>query len=238
MKPFSSYQEMESLGLQLANEYQKQSKKTKVKCFDVVGFITEYLHLNIEYISFADSSCLGFLSNGKAPVKVLFNGKDHNLIYPENTIVIDKYLLSPSESARLRFTLIHEAAHYILKQHSPSQVSCSFFKSEMDAEIKYSFDDLKTMLSLNECFADRLGAAIILPSDKLKKEITTITGKNKIPVYGDGILAEKEKIVLNRIKDTFGVSYSTVYRRLKDLNLFEQHSFEEYCGGVLGFGIY
>ena len=44
MVPFASYNEMESLGFQLATEYMKKAGKSRVKCFDITGFITDFLH--------------------------------------------------------------------------------------------------------------------------------------------------------------------------------------------------
>lgn len=239
MVPFASYNEMESLGLQLATDFMKKAGKSRVKCFDITGFITDYLHLNIEYVSFVDVQKLGFLGDGVTPVRVFENGKETCRIFDNTTMAIDKFLLAPAESARLRFILAHEAAHHIIRVHAPiqSQRIAEYKSSAVSTEMQYTFDDLRMMFNLNESFADRLAAAILMSSEKFKKEIISKTGNAKIKVYGDGIISESDKIVLNKIKDTFGVSYSAVYTRLKDLSLFEQHSFEEYCGGVLGFGI-
>lgn len=239
MVPFASYNEMESLGFQLATEYMKKAGKSRVKCFDITGFITDFLHLKIKYVSFVDVQNLGFLGDGKTAVRVYENKKEVEKIFDCNTIVIDNYLLAPSESARLRFTLAHEAAHHVIRLHSPTQskMIAEFKTSPVTSDIQYTFNDLKSMFSLNECFADRLAAAILMSSDKFKKEVLLRLGSAKVKVYGEGIITESDKIVLNKIKDTFGVSYSAVYTRLKDLSLSEQHSFEEYCGSVLGFGI-
>ena len=239
MVPFASYNEMESLGLQIATEYMKKSGKSRVRCFDITGFITDYLHLKIEYVSFVDIQILGFLGDGKTSVKIYENREEVNKVFDSGTVVIDSFLLAPSESARLRFTLAHEAAHHIMRLHSPkqSETFAAYKSSTASPDLQYTFEDLQLMFNLNESFADRLAAAILMPSDRIKKEILSRTGSAKVKVYGDGIISENDKIILNKIKDTFGVSYSAIYTRLKDLSLFEQHSFEEYCGSVLGFGI-
>ena len=54
MKPLSSYAEMDALGRNLSDEYNRQTGKKNVKCFDIVGFITDYLNLSIVYETFGE----------------------------------------------------------------------------------------------------------------------------------------------------------------------------------------
>ena len=87
MKSLTSFQELDALGEGLARDYVKQTHCWNSRCFDIEGFITDYLCLNIEYETFAedDSSKIGFLSNGQDPLLVNRNGKIVPVIFPEDT---------------------------------------------------------------------------------------------------------------------------------------------------------
>jgi len=143
MKCLSSFQELDVLGESLSRDYTKKTHRWNAMCFDIEGFITEYLGLTIVYESFAeeDSSKIGFLANGIDPLLVHRNGKVVSVVFPKDTVVIERFLLRDSESSRRRFTLAHEAAHKILEKHIPLQtVAC--FHSDFDNEADYSQRDL------------------------------------------------------------------------------------------------
>ena len=137
MKPFTSFQELDALGEGLSKDYIARTHRWNARCFDIEGFITDYLGLAIVYESFAekDSSKIGFLSNGIDPLLVYRNGTATPIVFPKDTIVVERYLLNPEESSRKRFTLAHEAAHKVMERHVPMQNAC--FHSEYDAEANY-----------------------------------------------------------------------------------------------------
>ena len=87
--------------------------------FDIEGFITDFLKLPILYEAFAedDPSKIGFLSDGITPLIVYRAGKKTPVVFPKDTIVIERFLQRSDESGRRRFTLAHEAAHFILNRH-------------------------------------------------------------------------------------------------------------------------
>ena len=134
MKPFTSFQELDALGEGLSMDYIARTHRWNARCFDIEGFITDYLGLAIVYESFAekDSSKIGFLSNGIDPLLVYRNGTATPIVFPKDTIVVERYLLKPEESSRKRFTLAHEAAHKVMERHVPMQNAC--FHSEYDEE--------------------------------------------------------------------------------------------------------
>ena len=74
--------------------------------FDIEGFITENLRLQIVYDHFAerDRSKIGFLANGTDPPLVCRNGRQVPVVFPKDTIVIDRY--PEHQFAHLERTLI------------------------------------------------------------------------------------------------------------------------------------
>ena len=144
MKSFISSQELEALGDGLSRDYMEKTNTRNSMCFDIEGFITDYLGLTILYETFAekDSTKVGFLANGVAPLLVIRNQVPTPIVFPKDTIVIEKSLLRDKESSRRRFTLAHEAAHKIIEQHAYAQAA-PCFHSSFEKEADYSKEILK-----------------------------------------------------------------------------------------------
>ena len=56
MKPFTSFQELDALGEGLSKDYIARTHRWNARCFDIEGFITDYLGLAIVYESSVLSS--------------------------------------------------------------------------------------------------------------------------------------------------------------------------------------
>lgn len=126
MKTFTSFHELDALGEGLSRDYITRTHRWNARCFDIEGFITDYLGLHIIYESFAekDRSKIGFLANGITPLLVYRDGVIASIVFPKDTIVLERFLLRPEESSRRRFTLAHEAAHKIMERHVPRPAAC------------------------------------------------------------------------------------------------------------------
>ena len=104
MYTYMSKDELEVTGNGIVEDYfRKFPNKSPLK-IDIEHFIIQYLNLNINYESFADSDKLGFLSDGETTVEIWREGRIVPVLFPTNTIVIDRYLLNPKELNRRRFT--------------------------------------------------------------------------------------------------------------------------------------
>ena len=237
MKKLVTDTELETLGNLMVRDYLQKSRKWNSKCFDIEAFITDYLKVNIEYASFAedDSGKTGFMANGYDPLKVFQNGKKEAKVYPENTIIIEKFFLRDDQSAKRRFTEAHEAAHVILARHIPGQTAAAFH-SEFDSGQDYNRDDLKRIFSLEERQADRLGAVLLMPQYHVDKALKRYHDGKKFIRYEGGIFDQESKFSLQNMADCLGASYSALVNRLNDLGLFEDRPIQEYIEQRLGFG--
>lgn len=237
MKCFISSQELEALGEGLSRDYIEKTNRRNSMCFDIEGFITDYLGLTILYENFAekDSSKIGFLANGITPILVFRNKIPTPVVFPKDTIVIEKSLLRDKESSRRRFTLAHEAAHKILEKHAYAQAT-PCFHSSFDKEADYSKEDLQRIFSLNESFANRLGASILMSQCLIAKALEKYNDARLIRIYNGEILAQKEKITVQKMADCLGVSFPALFIRLRELNLFEHRPIDEYVRENLHFG--
>ena len=77
MKDYIPNRELEELGNGLVSSFIKWSRMSHApKCIDIVG-VAEFLGLNVVYEHFAEDEPdkIGFLSDGKTPLKVRRNGK-------------------------------------------------------------------------------------------------------------------------------------------------------------------
>ena len=237
MKNLTSFQELDALGEGLARDYMMKRRMLKSVSFDIEGFVTEYLkaELVFENIAEDDKTKLGFLSDGKTRLLVSRNNDSLAVLFPKDTIVIDRYLLQNSESSKRRFLMAHEAAHLILTRHVPMQ-TMPWYRSEFDKDAEYSFADLKRMLSMNETMANRLAAAILMPSFLLAKVLKKHNKGKVIIIYDGGVLSQNQKIAVQNMADDLGVSFSALINRFRELDMLDIRPIGEYAVKELGVG--
>ena len=123
-----SNEEIEELAETMITDYIGSDSEWILVYFDIELFISEYLGLNIVEAEFAenDFNKVGFFSDGIRPLKVYQNGKIVSVRYPKNTVVIDPRVKETTGTGSYRFTLAHEAAHYILDKVSGQKLNASF----------------------------------------------------------------------------------------------------------------
>ena len=236
MNSLVSFQELDVLGEGLVKDYAKKVHRSNAMCLDIEGFITDYLGLRIAYESIAeeDISKIGFLADGKSPLKVTRDKVETLVTFPKGTIVIERFLTRDSESAKRRFTLAHEAAHAILAKHVPLQAG-GYFQNEFDKLIPYSKEDIRRMFSLNEVCANRLGAAILMPEYRMDRALKKYNDGNKVLCYG-GIFSQQEKLLIRKLANALGVSVSAMTNRLKELKLLDSQPLDQYIREELLYG--
>ena len=242
MKRFTSTEEIETLCEAMIKDFFKSRHYTNVHCVDIEAFVSGYLKVPIIYETFAeqDPGRLGFLADGKRALWILDKDERKQVIYPDRTAVIEKYLLSPGESARRRFTIAHEGAHDLLNRHVPIQSNLmAAFHSEFDSEVVYSGNLLGEMMSINEFFANRAAACLLMPGFLMKRVMKRHNDCKKVVMYSGEkgiVLAQDQKLLIQKMADAMGVSYTAFFNRLKELDLFEIHPMEEYLRTGLGYG--
>lgn len=232
---FLSVAELEELGEGLVKEFRQGAKE---ECqVDIEGFIRNYLRLPIEYAKFAeeDKDKIGFLSNGTTPLCVFQNGQITQVRYPKGTIVLDEFLLNENEKGRQRFTLAHEASHYLLERLNPDGMTAAFH-SEYDEERSYSLEDLAKRLTLAEYQADKLAASILMPREVVEKALLRYNGGKPIPIYGDNLFRKTEKKIIVQMAQMLGVSFTALRIRLKGFKMLEQHDISEFIQHELKLG--
>ena len=237
MKRLATKNELEMLANLMVRDYLTKSHKWNAKCFDIEAFITDYLKVPIDYETFAeeDTGKTGFRADGHKALAILRNGKKERLVFPKDTIVIEKYFLRDDMSAKRRFTQAHEAAHVILARHIPGQTAAAF-RSEFDRCTDYGPEEMKKIFSLEESQANQLGAALLMPQYHVKRALKKFNDGKKFIRYEGGIFDQESKFRMQNMADCLGASYSALTMRLADLMLFEDRPANEYIEQGLGFG--
>ena len=198
------------------------------KYIDIDG-IAAYLGITVVYeqIAESDPDKIGFASDGVRPLCVWRYGKKVNVVFPKDTVVLERLLLNASENNRRRFVLAHEISHILIWRADPMRVAACF-NSVYDTERTYSMAELHERLSLEECQANAMAAMILMPRVVLTDSVRRHLRRKAIPIYGDCIFLPTMKPALQKMSVELGVSYSSMLIKLRKYNLLEQRSMEEY----------
>ena len=156
------------------------------------------------------------------------------VIYPRNTIVLDKYLLHPNEESHRRFVLGHEAGHILAGQINPDSPAC--FHHFCSREQTYTIEDMKERYSINEWQANIMAAALLMPRFLMLETLKKFNGGRRLPIYGECIFHPREKAILNKMANALQVSYTALVIRLKDLGMLNRHEVSEYIQKELRLG--
>lgn len=233
MKSCFTNNEIEELAEGMMRQYLGRRREAPLQV-DMEGFLTDYLRLPLEYCSFAENDFgkIGFLSDGITPLRVLEGQRPVQRVFPKGTVVLEKSLQNRNEESRRRFTLAHEAGHYIMDR----TISAASFHREYDRERAYSPQELRELLSFREAQVDRLAAALLMPGFMVRNVLNRFAGAEAISLYGDNLLRLEDKLLVKKMAGAMNVSYTAFLIRLKELRLLEQHDVSEYILREIGLG--
>jgi len=221
--------EIEELADGLIKKYLASRKRVSTQ-IDIEEFCTKFLKLQITYADFAedDMDKIGFLSDGITPLKIRNDsGKPIRALYPEKTIVIEKHLLNQSQITRRRFTIAHEGSHHIFNLHCLRPVKACF-NTVYDKEATYTLEQFRQRFSLPESQSDRMAACLLMPRFLVTERLNRENNGSKIKLYGESILRPQDKLLVQKLADSFGASFSAFFIRLREMKLFEECELSEY----------
>lgn len=138
------------------------------------------------------------------------------------------------QSGRKRFTLVHEAAHVIYERMTPL-VPGPCFKRCYDAERTYDLAELRERFNLGETQVERLGSILLMPRFLVEQTLRNYRFSLVLPVYGEGVVRSRDKLLVQKMADAVGASYSAFFNRLRELDMIEKHSIDEYLELEMNF---
>ena len=228
----SKYFSMEQIGAicdVLTEGYfvRRESEGKPISPIDIEELAACELGCKIVYENIAreDESCVGFAANGIEALPVLRDGRIVYEVFPKDTIVIDKYLNSPSLRNKKRFTIGHELGHVIKnRMHNGKEARYNHIGNEMPATKEAAHERMSVYEVEANCFA----ASLLMPERKVAEIMREFYGKEKIVKYIHDILGGDDVRNVKKMADRFGVSYMAMYIRLKDLGFITEGSLDTY----------
>lgn len=198
---------------------------------DMNYLIKECLYLTVKSKNItADKSVLGLIAFEDATVPcydLMFNPIQVDLTAGD--VLIDMSLSGNAAMTRRRFTLAHEASHWILHRsyHSPTNPKFEFRKTyEMSEEknIERKYRKLETDTDREEWQANSLAAALLMPKIAFMKtalyEIWRTYGSEEYQLINDG--SDEYREVIQRISSVYNVSGQATEIRLDQLKLLAE----------------
>ena len=71
---------------------------------------------------------------------------------------------------------------------------------------------------------------------RMRRVLKKHNDSRKVIIYDGNILSQDQKLLIQRLADAMGVSYTAFFHRLSELDLFERRPVEEYLHGGLRYG--
>lgn len=206
-------------------------------CVDIEGMARDYFGLNVlfETIAEDDPGKTAFCSNGVTALTVIRKGKKQRIVFPNNTVVLDRYYLRQDNYATRRFVLGHEISHKILGRVAPEHNNGNY-NSIFDSERIYDFDELREIYHICETQANQMSAALLMPVFLLRKTLRRVMKANRFPVYGDYQMLPHDSQRLKQMADDLGVSTNTLFIRLRNCKMIYQKDIREYAKLILTEG--
>lgn len=214
-----SREELEELGERIVKRYLASAGlQLPVRCIDIEG-LAEQMGLSVVFRQFAedDPDKIGFLSDGLTALKIRERGNEIPYIFPPGTIVLEQKLHKESESGRKRFTIAHEIAHFVLDR----QLQEARFHDRNNFGREYSANDLDASFSMEEAQVDRLAAAMLMPHFIVGQALQDVNQGNKIKVYGDDTIAPEDRIIIQKMANQAGVSFTAMKIRLREIRFYD-----------------
>lgn len=228
---YLSYQDIEEIAMAALLDFQKV---TGIASFStpIDQFAREYLGLRVRYARLSsDGSILGLTAYADTVMKAEERGLFLDLPLKANDVVLDmSFIESPIEISRQcgkrRFTLAHECAHQILFEMESEGLKAEH-REAYSARRSYSLRDLKTREDWNEWQANALGAAILMPAEKVLSLTQKLNTDRRIISY-DGRFNQPDSLVMSYLTHLFGVSRSAMSIRLEQLDLLVRRPRNEF----------
>ena len=195
----------------------KLDEGTLITQIDIEDFVIKILGCAIVYENIAeDSDCLGFLSNGIGLLPVIRNEKTVSIVFPKDTMVIDRFLDDPNQSNLRRQVIAHEAGHVI--KNRMCGITTSEFNHAGGIEYKSS-EDFQKRLSINEAEANKFALSLLMPESMVAMLMHKLYGEQKIEKHHDNTLDGKDAYNVSLMARILGVSYASMFVRLMNLNM-------------------
>lgn len=121
----------------------------------------------------------------------------------------------------------------LIELHVPVR-STAYFHCELDAGVEIPMDELHEVFSMMELYANRLAAVLLMPKSLVMRNLKKHHNGEPVKLYGTSIIAQDDKLAMMRMADSMGVSYTALFNRMRELDIFDRRDGDEYMEQLLG----
>lgn len=214
----------------------KQSLFLNDKVLDIEKLIEDFFDLSLDYkLLSRDGSILGITSFGKSVLPVISEDNNVELIEVDRgDILIDSKLIDEGNEGRIRFTMAHELAHWILHRELfineyAKREKNMIISNDTSEGLLTCETDCKTDEEWIEWQADYLAGALLMPCTLFSYYFNII--RNELDIKQDYLYLDKQKCnrsnctyAIERLSRIFGTSKLAVRVRMYKLGLLKQES--------------
>ena len=99
-----------------------------------------------------------------------------------------------------------------------------------------ALQELRERYSISEWQANTIAASLLMPVPVMRKALRKFNGGKRLPVYGETVFHPREKVILQKMAASLGVSFTALVIRLRGLGMLNHHSLCDYIEQELHFG--
>lgn len=231
---------MEVIADQEIQKFMKQQDLGSVE-IDIEQFAEEYLHLRFDYAELSNNGSILGMTIFQDCFVPFFDSASNTVKHHSvkaGTALIDQSLIDePGSQRRVRFTIAHECAHWIL--HRPAQVAGERPSLQDEAQPSNDLDNRiicrkststqkpdsspKTAAEWKEWQADNLASALLMPAASVRAFINDYLDRenqkdNILAIcHGERMVLAKNNSMVRQMAAIFNVSEQAAEIRLKKL---------------------
>ena len=224
-----SYEDIEHISAAVTHDFLSTVPAAEQKyAVDIDALAKEYLGLDVSYRTLSeDGSVLGVTAYSDTAYTCKLNGEGIVVPLKRSHILIDRRLLGfdePKKNHRRRFTLAHECAHQILFQLEAPEVQAACRKPYAMCRARRP-RLLRTREDWREWQANTLGAALLMPAERLGQAVRELQGELPL-VFHDGYPTMRSRLIIEHLCSRFSVSRAVMTIRLRQLGFITQNELE------------
>ena len=223
---YLSHKDLHDMALQLLADYYGTSHLPFLP-LDIDDFATAYLHLTVRYenLTCKNRTVLGCIAYENTILVLDPDDPKTHIPIDARTIFLNECLKKTGQKGRRNFTLAHECSHqavYSLFPNAWPEFQCR------EPGREYSLRELITGNDWCEWQANTLASELLMPRHLIVQLMEREGYNEKIKIYPMNWLLFFERRLIRTMTEFLGVSKTALLIRLKQLDLLDYRSWEEY----------
>ena len=195
---------------------------------NIQDLAVNHMKLSVRYdkLYHEKNKYIGAIGYQKAIIDVNPDNPNDALYIDRNTVILDHSLSTNSQRPRRNFTLAHECGHQAIFMYEQLMVERSVDIESLNRDV--AMRKLYSKEDWCEWQANVFAAALLMPRQLIEKYMILTGQRERYVAYDCNTFLNSEKNKIRNMATFFEVSFQAMVIRLKQLDLIEHHSYEEY----------